>query len=222
MTFNLRTDFDLQNCIPMAREEEARCANEYLKTKAPLLAEQMTRANMRLVVKIARDYRRGNHDMRDLIQEGNLGLMQAVARFDPDRGVKLCSYAAWWIRAYILKFVIDNWRLVKTGTTQAQRKLFFSLHKQQHRLQQSGIEADAKQLAEAMDVKEKDVISMIERFSAGEVAGLVQSLPGIRCPVAGGLAGSFAGVAAGRSCRDVRIHSEGAHQVGYVRRNVTR
>ncbi|HXI56273.1 MAG TPA: sigma-70 family RNA polymerase sigma factor [Polyangia bacterium] len=170
MTFNLRSEFDLKNCIPMGRAEETRCASEYLRTKAPLLAEQMITANMRLVVKIAKDYRRGNQDMRDLIQEGNLGLMQAVARFDPDRGVKLCSYAAWWIRAYILKYVIDNWRLVKTGTTQAQRKLFFSLHKQQQRLRQSGVEADAKQLADAMGVKEKDVVSMIERFSAGETS----------------------------------------------------
>jgi RNA polymerase sigma-32 factor len=127
-------------------------------------------ANMRLVVKIAQDYRRGNHDVRDLIQEGNLGLTQAVARFDPDRGVKLCSYAAWWIRAYILKFVIDNWRLVKTGTTPAQRKLFFNLNKQQERLRRSGIEADTKQLAAALNVSEKDVASMVERFRAAETS----------------------------------------------------
>ncbi|HEY2899243.1 MAG TPA: sigma-70 family RNA polymerase sigma factor [Polyangia bacterium] len=152
----------------MARAEEIRCASDYVRTKSPLLAERLITANMRLVVKIASDYRRGNHDMRDLIQEGNLGLMHAVMRFDPDRGVKLCSYAAWWIRAYILKYVMDNWRLVKTGTTQAQRKLFFSLHKQQSRLERSGIEPDSKQLAVAMNVKEKDVVSMLERFGASE------------------------------------------------------
>ena len=170
MTARSRTELDLRRCIPMARVEETRCASEYVKTKNPLLAERLITANMRLVVKIAQDYRRGTHDVRDLIQEGNLGLTQAVARFDPDRGVKLCSYAAWWIRAYILKFVIDNWRLVKTGTTPAQRKLFFNLSKQQERLRRSGIEADTKQLAAALNVSERDVASMVERFRAGETS----------------------------------------------------
>ena len=154
----------------MSAEEEHLCATEYVATGDPSLAARLITANMRLVVTIALTYRRTNGDLHDLIQEGNMGLIQAVERYDPTRGVKLCSYAAWWIRAYILKFVLGNWRLVKTGTTQAQRKLFFSLHKQQQRLRLSGVEADAKQLAEAMDVKEKDVVSMIERFSAGETS----------------------------------------------------
>jgi RNA polymerase sigma-32 factor len=170
VTNNLGRYFDLRRCNPMTRAEEHDCASEYVKTRDPALAERLIRANMRLVVKIARSYRPANCDTVDLVQAGNVGLINAVLRFDPHRGVKLCSYAAWWIRAYILKFTIDNWRLVKTGTTQSQRKLFFSLNKQQAKLEQSGVRADAKRLSSMLAVEEKDVISMLERFSGDDVS----------------------------------------------------
>ena len=154
----------------MDRAEELRCADEYARTKDPLLAQRLVTANLRLVVAIAKGYRRGHADMRDLIQEGNLGLMHAVTRFDPSRGVKLCSYAAWWIRAYILKYTISNWRLVKTGTTQAQRRLFFRLQRERSRFERIGVRPDATQLAVALSVKERDVVNMMERFAGGEAS----------------------------------------------------
>ena len=103
-------------------------------------AAKLVTANLRLVVKLAYEYRRAHSNIMDLIQEGNIGLMQAVKKYDPYRGVKLSTYAAWWIRAYILRFILNNWRLVKLGTTQAQRKLFFNLKKEKARLSAMGIE----------------------------------------------------------------------------------
>jgi RNA polymerase sigma-32 factor len=106
----------------------------------------------------------------DLIQEGNIGLMQAVKRYDPYRGVKLSSYAAWWIRAYILRFILNNWRLVKLGTTQAQRKLFFNLNKEKAKLAAMGIDATADVIAERLGVEEKEVVEMDRRLSSAEAS----------------------------------------------------
>ena len=107
-------------------------------------AARLVTANLRLVVKLAYEYRRAYKNIMDLIQEGNIGLMQAVKRYDPYRGVKLSSYAAWWIRAYILRFILNNWRLVKLGTTQAQRKLFFNLNKEKAQALGDGHRADRR------------------------------------------------------------------------------
>src|SRR5260370_41815085 len=104
----------------------------------------------------------------DLIQEGNIGLMQAVKRYDPYRGVKLSSYAAWWIRAYILRFILNNWRLVKLGTTQAQRKLFFNLRKKRAELQSMGIDPTNAEVAKQLGVPETDVEEMDVRLQASE------------------------------------------------------
>ena len=100
----------------------------------------------------------------DLVQEGNVGLVQATRKFDPYRGVKFSYYAAYWIRAYILKFIMDNWRLVKIGTTQAQRKLFFSLNKEKKLLEAQGFKPDVKLLAERLHVKESEVMEMSQRM----------------------------------------------------------
>lgn len=167
-TTSFNNDLGLQRCLPMGRAEELNCATEYAKTKTALLAEPLITANMRLVVTIARGYRRPGCDLRDLVQEGNLGLMHAVAHYDASRGVKLCSYAAWWIRAYILRFLLNNWRLVKAGTTQAQRRLFFNLQKEKNKLERNGEEADVKQLALVLDVEEREVVTMLERFAGTE------------------------------------------------------
>jgi RNA polymerase sigma-32 factor len=133
-------------------------------------ARQLVTSNLRLVVKIAYDYRRAYRNVMDLIQEGNIGLMQAVKKYDPYKGVKLSSYAAWWIRAYILRFILNNWRLVKLGTTQAQRKLFFNLSKEKARLSAMGIEPTAENIAQRLDVTVDDVTSMDRRLSAGEMS----------------------------------------------------
>jgi RNA polymerase sigma-32 factor len=133
-------------------------------------ARKLIEANLRLVVKIAYEYRRAHRNLLDLVQEGNIGLIQSVSKFDPYRGVKLSSYAAFWIRAYILKFILNNWRLVKIGTTQAQRKLFFNLRKEREKLEQLGFQPSSALLAEKLDVSEKDVIEMERRLAAPEAS----------------------------------------------------
>lgn len=122
------------------------------------------------MVKIAYEYKRAHQNLLDMVQEGNVGLMQAVSKYDPYRGVKLSSYAAHWIRAYILKFVLNNHRLVRLGTTQAQRKLFFNLKKEQDRLEAAGFQADAAAIAKALDVREKDVVEMQKRLGAPDAS----------------------------------------------------
>jgi RNA polymerase sigma-32 factor len=152
----------------LTREEEHELAVKFRETQDPRIAYRLVTANLRLVVKIAHEYRRAAFNLLDLIQEGNVGLMQAVQKYDPFRGVKLSSYAAWWIRAYILRFLMDNWRMVKLGTTQAQRKLFFNLRKEQDRLLAQGFEPLPKLLAERLDVTEQDVREMDQRLANDE------------------------------------------------------
>ncbi|TMA20516.1 MAG: sigma-70 family RNA polymerase sigma factor [Deltaproteobacteria bacterium] len=152
----------------LSREEEHRLAVKFSKTHDPEIAYRLVTANLRLVVKIAHEYRRAAFNLLDLIQEGNVGLMHAVQKYDPFRGVKLSSYAAWWIRAYILRYLMDNWRMVKLGTTQAQRKLFFNLRKEQEKLLRQGFEAAPALLAEKLDVSEQDVREMDQRLGNDE------------------------------------------------------
>jgi RNA polymerase sigma-32 factor len=170
MHTNSGNHFDLRRCVPMSREEEHRCALAYVKTKDPVLGERLIVANMRMVVALAHHHCRADDDLRDLIQEGNRGLLRALEKYDPTRGLKFCTYAVWWIRAYMLKFTMDNWRLVKVGTTQAQRKLFFSLRKERDRLEQTGAEADTRALASRLRVKESEIVAMLERFAGSEMS----------------------------------------------------
>jgi RNA polymerase sigma-32 factor len=149
-------------------EKTHELAVKFLETQDPALARVLVTANLRLVVKIAYEYRRAYKNIMDLIQEGNIGLMQAVKRYDPYRGVKLSSYAAWWIRAYILRFILNNWRLVKLGTTQAQRKLFFNLRKKRAELQALGIDPTNAEIAKQLNVPEQDVQEMDLRLAASE------------------------------------------------------
>lgn len=139
-----RTRFDLRRCEPMSRDEEHCCALEYVKTRDPALARRLVIANMRLVVALARRYCRSDQDLGDIVQEGNWGLLRAVERYDPTRGIKFCSYAVWWIRASMLKFTMDNWRLVKVGTTLPQRKLFFGSRTEREHLERAGHFAGAE------------------------------------------------------------------------------
>jgi len=151
-------------------DEEHALAVEYSKTQDVDVAARLVTANLRLVVKLAYEYRRAFKNMMDLVQEGNIGLMQAVKRYDPYRGVKLSSYAAWWIRAYMLRFILNNWRLVKIGTTQAQRKLFFNLSKEKAKLKAMGIEPSSAEIAKRLDVPEADVVEMDRRLARADAS----------------------------------------------------
>jgi RNA polymerase sigma-32 factor len=155
----------LGGCGRLAAVEEHDIAVRFFQTRDPALADRLVTANLRLVVKICHEHCRSQSMLPDLIQEGNIGLVLAVQRFDPHRGIKLCSYAAWWIRAYMFKFIIANTRLVKVGTTQAQRKLFFNLGRTKASLERSGATADAKAVAAALDVPEHAVVEMELRLA---------------------------------------------------------
>lgn len=154
----------------LSREEEKALAVRAHDHGDAEAAQQLALANLRLVVKIAMDYRRVWTNVLDLIQEGNLGLLQGVQRFDPHRGVKLSSYAAYWIRAYILKYLIDNIRLVRMGSSRAERKLFFQLNRARRELERAGFAAEPKLLAEKLDVKESEVIDMERRLSQSDLS----------------------------------------------------
>jgi RNA polymerase sigma-32 factor len=151
-------------------EEEKRLALLYQANRDQDAAGRLVRGNLRLVVKIAEEYSRNEDQLMDLIQEGNLGLLHALEKFDPNRGVKLSSYAAWWVRAYILRFVLGNFRIVRLGTTLAQRKLFYRLRRERERLERKGVEADVNQLADALQVRPSDVSEMELRLASPEVS----------------------------------------------------
>lgn len=151
-------------------EEEYELAVEYFGSGDRHAAHRLITSNLRLVVKIANDFRQAQVNLLDMIQEGNYGLMQAVKRYNPYKGVKLSSYAAWWIRAYILKYIMDNKSQVKIGTTAAQRKLFFNLRKEADRLLREYDSVDPKLIAASLNVKEKDVIEMQQRLSSPELS----------------------------------------------------
>jgi RNA polymerase sigma-32 factor len=155
----------------LSREETEELAIRYHETGDPEAAYKLVSANLRLVVKVAMDFQKyWMQNFLDLIQEGNVGLVQAAKKFDPYREVKFSYYAAYWIRAYILKFIMDNWRMVKIGTTQAQRKLFFSLNKEKKLLESQGFQPDTKLLAERLHVKESEVIEMSQRMDNWDVS----------------------------------------------------
>ncbi len=127
-------------------------------------------SHLRFVVSIAMEYRQSPAPIMDLIQEGNMGLMMAVKKFDPSRKTRLSTYAAWWIRAYILRYIMQNWRLVRMGTTQAQRKLFYNLRKERNRLEDEGFAVTSKLLANRLDVKESEVVEMRQRLDNWDVS----------------------------------------------------
>ncbi len=161
---------EVQRYKLLTAEEEQTLTRKYVETQDVQTAARLVTANLRLVVKLAYEYRRAYKNIMDLIQEGNIGLMQAVKRYDPYRGVKLSSYAAWWIRAYILRFILNNWRLVKLGTTQAQRKLFFNLNKEKAKLAAMGVDPTADVIAARLGVEEKEVVEMDRRLSSAEAS----------------------------------------------------
>lgn len=160
-------------------EEEKELTAELLRTGDIEVAKKLVLANLRLVVKIALEYQSAYKNIMDLIQEGNIGLMKAVSKYDPEKGAKLSYYASWWIRSYILKFILDNFRLVKIGTTQEQKKLFYNLMREKQRLMNMRIAPDAKSLSETLGVSEKAVIEMDQRLgSSGQEVSLDRPLDG--------------------------------------------
>ena len=150
----------------LTREEERELAIRYFCDKDLEAAYRLVASNLRLVVMLAREYQKASQNLLDLIQEGNIGLMEAVKNFDPYRGVRFPSYAVWWIRAYIIRYIMNNWRMVKLGTTQAQRKLFFNLQKEKELLERRG--AAARETAEDSGAKaENRRLGLILGWAAG-------------------------------------------------------
>jgi len=161
--------------LSVAEEQElARRFRDQGDTRA---AHRLVTANLRFVVKVSYEYRSYGFRMADLIQEGNIGLMKAVQKFDPDKGIRLISYAVWWIRAYIQNFILKSWSLVKLGTTQAQRKLFFSLARTKREMDRSSVEHgadsdshDAAKVAKKLRVKTGEVQEMEQRMDGRDLS----------------------------------------------------
>jgi RNA polymerase sigma-32 factor len=152
-------------------DEEFELSRRVRETGDQDAAFRLVTSHLRLVVKIAMDFqRRWMQNVLDLVQEGNVGLMRAVQKFDPDKGIKFSYYAAFWIKAYILKFIMDNWRLVKIGTTQAQRKLFYNLNKERQRLQAQGFDPNSSTLSRNLGVAESVIVEMDQRLSRQDMS----------------------------------------------------
>ena len=154
----------------LTENEEQELAIKLQKSNDSDAAYRLTTSHLMLVVRIAMTFRRQWQNMMDLIQEGNVGLLKAVKNFDPFRGVRLSSYATWWIRSYMLKYMLDNWRLVRVGTTNARRKLLYNLRKEKEKLENQGFTPTPKLLAEHFGVDESDVIDVQASLGAADVS----------------------------------------------------
>jgi RNA polymerase sigma-32 factor len=155
----------------ITREQEIELGKRVQEHGDSEAAYVLVTANLRLVVKIALEFQRvWMQNLLDLIQEGNIGLMQAVKKFDPYKNVKFSYYSSFWIKAYILKFIMDNWRLVKIGTTQGQRKLFFKLKKEKQKLIDQGFDPKPKLLSERLGVSEREIVDMDQRLDGWDVS----------------------------------------------------
>jgi RNA polymerase sigma-32 factor len=162
--------FPLEHARLLSREEEESLARLYKQNHDPAVARKLIESHLRLVAKIARECCSRRELLPDLIQEGALGLMRAVEKFDPERGIRLSSYAAWWIRAYIYQYILSNSRMMRVATTFTQRKLFFNLNRESERLERSGQEATAKDIAQNLGVTEKAVVEMRSRLGGRDVS----------------------------------------------------
>ena len=155
----------------LSREEEFKLAGKYRKYNDIDAAQQLITSNLRFVVKVAFEYKSYGVKLQDLIQEGNIGLMMAVKKFNPYKGYRFISYAIWWIRAYIQNFIIKTWSLVKIGTTQAQKKLFYKIGKVRKALESGGAdEKKYERLARDLDVAKEDIVEMEQRMSSRDLS----------------------------------------------------
>lgn len=152
----------------LTRDAEQRLIEEYVRTQAPTIEDKLLRSQLGLVWRLARQHRARGIDLEDLVQEGAVGLLLAIRRFDPSRGVRLSTYAAWWIRAYQWRFLVQNHRLVRIGTTQEQRLIFFRLGALRARLEATGLEPTAERIAALLGVDAGVVREMEPRLRAGE------------------------------------------------------
>lgn len=151
-------------------EEEQELVNRY-RLKGELdAAKKLVTSNLRLVIKIVMDYKRAYTNILDLIQEGNIGLLKAVQKYDPEKGARFSYYASWWIRAYVIKYIIDNFRLVKIGTTHAQQKLFFNLMREKSKMEARGFSANERELSKQFQLPEKEIREMDQRLSQSELS----------------------------------------------------
>lgn len=154
----------------LTKEEELLLFHEYQNNGDREAAVKLIMANLRVSLSIAAEYLHTGADHMDLIQEGNVGLMHAIKKFDPSKNVRFYAYAAWWSRAYILRYLLNTYRLVKIGTTQDQRKLFYNLKKEKAKLEREGFAPDTKLLADRLNVRERDVIEMGQRLGNWELS----------------------------------------------------
>jgi RNA polymerase sigma-32 factor len=161
----------IRNFPLLSPRQNTALAVRYKKTGNKKFASSLATSNLRLVVKIALEYqRKWMFDLMDIIQEGNVGLIQAIKKYDPFRGVKFSYYAAYWIKAYILKFIIDNVRLVKVGTSKTERMLFYNLRKEKNRLERMGFDPEPGCLAAALDTDSGKIIEMEQRLNGNELS----------------------------------------------------
>lgn len=154
----------------LTREQERELAIRYRETRDPQAAEKLVTSNLRFVVKIAAEYTRFGARLIDLVQEGNVGLMHAVKEFNPYKGVRLITYAVWWIRGYIQEYLMRQYSMVRIGTTATQRKLFYQLQKQREELERLGLEQGIAQLSGRLGVAAEDVQEMHKRLSGRDVS----------------------------------------------------
>lgn len=167
--------WEIRKYEPLSPEDELYWVRSYRQDQSPEAARRLVTTNLKLVVKIAYLYLRVHSNMMDLIQEGNIGLLQAVRKFDPDKRTRLPTYASWWIKAYIIKFILDNFRIVKVGTTNDRRKILMNLRKEKQRLQAQGIVATPELIAESLNVSTADVMD-VEKSMVGRDLSLDQPL----------------------------------------------
>ena len=151
-------------------EEEQKLAKDWHEHGDVEAARKLVVAHLRLVVKIAMEYRKAYYNALDLIQEGNVGLMHAVKKYDPGKGARFSYYAAWWIRSFILKYILENFRLIKIGTTKEQKKLFYNLMREKQKMENLGFKADKHLLAQKLQVSEEAIDEMTQRLTQPEYA----------------------------------------------------
>jgi len=155
----------------LTQEEELALARSFRQDGNRRAGEALVTANLRFVVKIAKGYRGYGLRVADLIQEGNLGLLRGVQKFDPDQGIRLVSYAVWWIRAYIQSYVMQSWSLVKLGTTQSQRRLFFALARTRREIERSGVDGDLDEnVARVLHVRPEELRDVSRRMEGRDVS----------------------------------------------------
>jgi RNA polymerase sigma-32 factor len=151
----------------LSREEERDVARLVRDGKDSVAEEKLATSNLKLVVKIALEYHHAHLEILDLVQEGNVGLLHAVKKYDPERGAKFSVYAAFWIKAYILKHIIDSWSLVRVGTTRSDRKLFYKMNREKEK---AAMDASPTLLARNLGVKEREVVEMQQRLACQDLS----------------------------------------------------